>query len=540
MRAFVSIGLLALLSGAAFGQSADTPPNFEIADVHVRPHSSNPFMTGGILRGSRYEVRKATMVDLVSLAYGVDGDKVLSGPSWLETDRFDVIAKAPPSTSPEAAKLMLQTLLADRFKLVIHMDSKPLPAFALTVGKRKLALKPADSSGNGCQPPAQPPAPQPGGFPIQIAECHNLTMDTLAQLLPQMANAYLTNPVKNMTGLEGSWDFEIRWTARGLLQQAGADGVTIFDAMDRLGLKLEPQKLPFPVIVVDSVNQKPTDNPPGVITSLPPAPPAEFDVAEIKLTDPEFKGIRFDAKPSGQVTLRGVTLKFLIQQIWNVTDDMMSGAPKWLDDDRYDIIAKGSNISSGPPSNQQVDFDALFQMLRSLMEDRFKLATHMEERPVSAYTLMAVKPKLQKADPLNRTGCKEGPGADGKDPRVANPILSRLLTCHNMSMSQFADMLQNLASGYIHAPVLDATGIEGGWDFTLSFSAAGLLQGGGGRGGGDAPAGASGGAGLAADPNGAVSLLDAINKQLGVKLEKQTRPISVLVIDHVEQKPTDN
>jgi uncharacterized protein (TIGR03435 family) len=488
-------------------------------------------MAGGILRGVRFEVRQATMVDLVSLAYGLDGDKVLSGPSWLETDRFDVIAKAPPGTSQETAKLMLQALLAGRFNLVVHMDTQPLPGFALTVGKRKLALKETDGSGNGCNPPANPPASQPGVVPIQIAVCHNLTMDTLAQLLPQMANAYLSNPVKNMTGLEGSWDFEIRWTARGLLQQAGADGVTIFDAMDKLGLKLEPQKLPFPVIVVDRVDQKPTANPPGVTIALPPAPPVEFDVAEIKLTDPDLKGIQFDAKPSGQVTLRGVTLKFLIQQIWNVTDDMMSGAPKWLDDDRYDIIAKGSNISTGPANNQQVDFDTLFQMLRTLLEDRFKLKTHMEERPVSAYTLVAAKPKLQKADPLTRTGCKEGPGADGKDPRIANPILSRLLTCHNMSMSQFADMLQNLASGYIHAPVLDATGIEGGWDFTLSFSAAGLLQSIGGSGKD---------AGSATDPNGAVSLLDAINKQIGVKLEKQTRPISVLAIDHVEQKPTDN
>lgn len=531
MRTFGCISLVALLSGMAFGQAAETLPQFEIADVHVSAHSNNPYMTGGVLRGTRYEIRKATMVDLVSLAYGVDNNKVLSGPSWLETDRYDVIAKAPPSTPPETVKLMLQALLAERFKLVVRMDTQPLPAYALTVGKRKLALKETDGSATGCRPPANPPPPQPDVVPIQIAQCHNLTMDMLALMLPQMANAYLTNPVKNMTGLEGSWDLELRWTARALLQRAGAEGVTIFDAVDKLGLKLEPQKLPFPVIIVDSVNEKPSANPPGVVTSLPPAPPAEFDVAEIKPTDPDFKGITFDLKPSGQVTIRGVTLKFAIEQIWNITDDMLSGAPKWLDVDRYDIIAKASNISSGTATSQQIDFDSLLLMLRSLLEDRFKLATHTEDRPVSAYTLMAVKPKLQKGDQLTRTGCKEGPGADGKDPRIANPILSRLLTCHNMSMSQFADMLQSLASGYIHAPVLDATGLEGGWDFTLSFSAVGLLQNPGARGAE---------AGSASDPNGALSLLDAINRQLGLKLEKQTRPIPVLVIDHVDQKPTEN
>ena len=83
-------------------------------------------------------------------------------------------------------------------------------------------------------------------------------------------------------------------------------------------------------------------------------------------------------------------------------------------------------------------------------------------------------------------------------------------------------------------PVLDATGLEGGWDFTFYFSAIGQLQGGGDRRGGE---GATEGA---SDPTGALSLLDALPKQLGLKLEMQKRPLPVLVIDHIEQKPTDN
>ena len=62
-------------------------------------------------------------------------------------------------------------------------------------------------------------------------------------------------------------------------------------------------------------------------------------------------------------------------------------------------------------------------MLQALLEDRFKLQVHMEDRAVWAYTLIAVNPKLRKADPLSRTRCKEGPGPDGKDPRTANPVL---------------------------------------------------------------------------------------------------------------------
>jgi uncharacterized protein (TIGR03435 family) len=94
-------------------------------------------------------------------------------------------------------------------------------------------------------------------------------------------------------------------------------------------------------------------------------------------------------------------------------------------------------------------------------------------------------------------------------------------------------MLPQLANGYVHTPVLESTGLEGAYDFTISFSAVGLLQSGGGR-GGDAPGAA------ASDPNGALSLPDAINKQFGLKLELQKRPMQVLVIDHVEEKPTEN
>jgi uncharacterized protein (TIGR03435 family) len=104
-------------------------------------------------------------------------------------------------------------------------------------------------------------------------------------------------------------------------------------------------------------------------------------------------------------------------------------------------------------------------------------------------------------------------------------------------MAQFAEQIQRLAPGYIHAPVVDATGLEGAWDFTLNFSAAGLLQNRGER----AADGAQQGAGApASDPNGALSLFDAVNKQLGLKLEGQKRPVPVLIIDHIEEKPTDN
>jgi len=154
--------------------------------------------------------------------------------------------------------------------------------------------------------------------------------------------------------------------------------------------------------------------------------------------------------------------------------------------------------------------------------------------------LVAAKPKLTKADPANRTSCKEGPAPAAKDPRDSRPVLSRLVTCQNITMADFADRLQSLAPGYIHAPVENATGIEGAWDVTFNFSTIGQLQGGGpGRGGDPGAGAAAGGALTASDPSGALSLLDALEKQLGLKLETKKRSMPVLVIDHIEEKPTD-
>lgn len=535
-RTLIAVCLAALLSGVAFGQ---TPSRvFDVADVHVSARTTNPNFTGGVLRAGRYDLRRATMVDLIRTAYGVDPDKVVGGPSWLETDRFDVVAKAPQSTSPDNLKLMLQALLADRFKLKVHTDNKTIPAFVLTLGKGKPKLKESEGAGSpGCQP--VPQNPEPGTIPYNVASCHNMTMEALAQNLRGMANAYVTAPVVDQTGLKGTFDFELKWTGRGLLAQAGADGISIFDAVDRqLGLKLEPKEIPAPVILVDSVNQKPSDNPAGVNASLPPAPPAEFEVADIKPTMPGATG-QFARIQNGRVDVQGIPLKQLIQIAWDInSEDMLAGSSKGLDT-RYDIIAK---VSSAPAAEaQQIDIDVLRQMVRALLIDRFKLKTHTEDRPVASYTLMAAKPKLTKADPSARTSCKEGPAPTARDPRNSNPVLSRLVTCQNMTMAQFADRLPSLASGYIRTPVLDATGIEGAYDFTFNFSPIGAIQGGGGRGGdtGGAAAGA-GGALSASEPTGALSLLDALPRQLGLKLELEKRPMPVLVIDHAEEKPNDN
>ncbi len=187
--------------------------------------------------------------------------------------------------------------------------------------------------------------------------------------------------------------------------------------------------------------------------------------------------------------MTGAPLKFLITFAWDLNpndEEMLVGAPKWLETDHFDILAKVVNdapaVAAGDGRAPRIDIEDLRQMLQALLKERFKLQAHMEDRPVSAYTLIAVKPKLTKADPSSRTRCKEGPGPDGKDPRIANPVLNRLQSCQNMTTAQIGEELQRVAPGYIYGPVQDSTGLKGSWDFTLSFSSADLTKAGAGTG----------------------------------------------------------
>src|ERR1700685_3556424 len=101
-RTLARISFTALLSSAAFGQApgaqkAEALPTFDIADVHASPRTVRAVMQPGMLRAGRYQLMNATMVDLIRTAYNIDADRILGGPSWLEQDRFDVIAKTPQS-----------------------------------------------------------------------------------------------------------------------------------------------------------------------------------------------------------------------------------------------------------------------------------------------------------------------------------------------------------------------------------------------------------------------------------------------------------
>ncbi|HEV8449281.1 MAG TPA: TIGR03435 family protein, partial [Gemmatimonadaceae bacterium] len=346
-------------------------------------------------------------------------------------------------------------------------------------------------------------------------------------------NGYITTRLVDQTGLKGAWDFDVKWNPRYSVVQPGVAFTTMFAALEQqLDLKLSLQDVPAPVLVIDNVNEAPTPNPSGVDAALPPPPPTEFDVADIKVA-PLDMPTTGRLQPGGRLDFQGYTMKQLVTLAWDISDDdLLAGAPAWFTTTKYSIVAKASEAAG----DQGFNFDDLRLMVRALLIERFKITTHVEDRPVEAYALLvADKPKLQPADPAHRSKCQDAAAAPGqKDPREANPILNVWKICQNVTMAEFAQDLSVLAPSYLREPVVDATGLAGAWDLTLSWSAYNIVH---------AAAPGDGGAGGtlgASAPSGALSLFDALQKQLGLKLELRKRPMPVLVIDHINEQPSDN
>ena len=126
---------------------------------------------------------------------------------------------------------------------------------------------------------------------------------------------------------------------------------------------------------------------------------------KVKLNTSGSQNRRIQPKPGGRIEVENVPLKELIALAWNFEQDqeMIVGAPKWLETDHFDVVAKTANFSmSAPPP-----FDTVRLMIRSLLQERFKLAVHTEAQPVTVWSLAVAKrgPNLKEADPAGRSGC---------------------------------------------------------------------------------------------------------------------------------------
>jgi len=246
-----------------------------------------------------------------------------------------------------------------------------------------------------------------------------------------------------------------------------------------------------------------------------PTRPA-FEVAEVKVNKSGAAQMQANFLPSGQIVARNIPMKLLIAQAYNLRNEYVTGGPGWLDEDRFDIIAKAAPGSST---------DAMREMLQVLLADRFRLAIHREQKDMPIYALVPSKqgPKLKPAAGAGAPKCTPNSITDGKAHR----------TCTNFNMDDLAHTLPQLAPFYFDRVVVNLTGIEGTYDIQLDWTVRPP----------SAPPGppqADGNLGVASDVAAGSTIFDSVEKQLGLKLDSRKHPMTVIVIDRVERTPTDN
>lgn len=280
----VSACIFAFVSTATFGQAGEGSLSFEVASVRpsgpqsVRGSNGGP----GTRDPERFTFSKAVLRDLLFRAYGVeDYWAQISGPGWIDTDEYDLSAKVPPGTTKEQFQQMLQNLLAERFKLVIHHDTKVLPVYELTVAKSGPKLKESapDPAAQGL-PPVQPAfgAEDKNGFPQlppgratwmmmnRAGRSRLAAQQQRASVLTSILRMPVDRPIIDKTGLTGLYDFTLEFDPRAATGGTPLDGreapaPDIFIAVQQqLGLRLVEAKAPFDVIVVNQAQRVPTEN----------------------------------------------------------------------------------------------------------------------------------------------------------------------------------------------------------------------------------------------------------------------------------------
>ena len=270
-----------LMALGLFGQSAPAPLAFEVASI--KPSAGDDhriaiqMQPGGGLRASG-----ATLKMLLTIAYEVREFQISGGPGWISSDRFDIMAKserasdaAPPDprsltaeqmkTNQQQMRERLRNLIAERFQLTFHRETKDQPIYALVVGKNGSKLKESEVKDGGPRGRMRMGRGQLSGEAVQL------------QMLTQALSNQLGRPVIDRTGLTGSFDFNLEWTPDpgqsggpfgGGAPPPGIDappppdpnGPSVFTAVqEQLGLRLESQRGPVEMLVIDRV-EKPSEN----------------------------------------------------------------------------------------------------------------------------------------------------------------------------------------------------------------------------------------------------------------------------------------
>jgi uncharacterized protein (TIGR03435 family) len=257
----------------------------------------------------------------------------------------------------------------------------------------------------------------------------------------------------------------------------------------------------------------------------------EFEVAVIRpnKSEPEVQRPG-DGQGSmlagGQFSMRYATLRNLLAYAFHpfnqrFQNDLIVGLPAWADSDHFDIVGKAP-INMPPRecffSNFCLPDQTLATMLQGFLKKEFKLVVHEEQRPTDVYALVVAKggPKFQKAAGSGDRNCRRVAG--GTDDPLAKGLSSIQagFVCANMTMPDLAALLPEMAGGYIHTPVVDLTGLDGTFDLKLVWTGVALID------------------------QGGVTVFEAAEKQLGLKLESRKLPMSATRIDHIEKLADDN
>jgi uncharacterized protein (TIGR03435 family) len=248
---------------------AQVRPEFEVASVRIVPPgtvSAESYMpTLDVAPGATIRIANRRLDEIIMVAYNIGG-RQLVGPRWLTeltTDpsavtRYEIIAKVPADAKKDQIPLMLQNLLAERFKLQVHRESRPTQVYALELAKGGAKLE--NSTPNDNRTPGCVRVIGGGKDGAALADCYNITAGQLAQQLPSLAPAYFREgPVVDRTGLTGAYDLRLEWMMQQQLD-AGQTGPTLFESVERFGLKLEKKRDTAEMLIVDRCEQTPTDN----------------------------------------------------------------------------------------------------------------------------------------------------------------------------------------------------------------------------------------------------------------------------------------
>ena len=241
----------------------DADPSFDVATI--KPNDSGGgSMQGLTVNGRNFQTRNSSVADLIQFAFDVQKKQIVNAPDWIDKDRYDIAAVPDIDGAPSMTQLkgMIRKLIADRFKLTFHMEKREMSAFVLTVAKGGQKLTVNESKG---PLPGFGMRPTPAGIVMPVM---NASMADFAGVLQAMV---LDRPVVNQTGLEGKFDFTIKFTPDDsqfnghpppLPQKTDTTEAlpSLFEALQQQdGLKLEAQKTAVDVIVIDRL-EKPSAN----------------------------------------------------------------------------------------------------------------------------------------------------------------------------------------------------------------------------------------------------------------------------------------